>query len=37
MPEPLLTDRTEPDVLVPVKPAPEIAFAVVEMNDPEAG
>ncbi|KUK98321.1 MAG: hypothetical protein XE10_2100 [Methanoculleus marisnigri] len=37
LPEPLLPDGPEPDMLVPVKPAPESALAVVEVNDPEAG
>ena len=35
MAEPLLPDRSKPDVLVPVKPAHEFTLAVVEVDDPQ--
>ena len=35
MAEPLLPDRPESDMLVPVKPAPEFTLAVVEVDDPQ--
>lgn len=37
MPKSIFTDRPKPYMLVPVKSAPELALAVVEVYDPEVG